>query len=233
MVTRAACQPVLSPLQTRIARLVATLPEADSFALAGGAALIVHRVVDRRTDDLDFFTSNADDVSRLVPAVEAALGAAGLQVSRERVLPTFARLTVSDDSGAATVIDIAWDYRLSPAVKTPVGLVLAEEELAADKLLALAGRVEARDYLDVARLVERLGLDEVCRLAQLKDPGFRRWALADMLEHFDRIARQDFDVDDREYEALRRAVSSWRTTLGSARAPWLGGRTAEPPSVDR
>ena len=210
---------MLSPLQTQIARLVATLPEADSFALAGGAALIVHRVVDRRTDDLDFFTSNADDVPRLVPALEAALGAAGLRVRRERVLPTFARLTVSDDSGAATVVDIAWDYRLSPAVETPVGLVLAEAELAADKLLALAGRVEARDYVDVAHLVERLGLDEVCRLAQQKDPGFRRWALADMLGHFDRIARQDFDLDDDEYEALRRAVATWRTTLGRAGAP--------------
>ncbi len=32
---------MLSPLQEGIARIVASLPEAEGFALAGGAALIV------------------------------------------------------------------------------------------------------------------------------------------------------------------------------------------------
>lgn len=209
------------------------LPEAEGFALAGGAALIVHRLVDRQTNDLDFFTPHAEHVERLLPALEEALDTAGLRVSRERILPTFARLMVRDDTGAETLVDIAWDYRLSPPVETPVGMVLAEEELAADKVLALAGRVEARDYVDVARLVDRLGLDEVCRLAQRKDPGFRRWALADMLAHFDRIPREDFAVGDTEYEALRRAVSAWRSALSSVRPPWLQRGTTEPPGLDR
>jgi hypothetical protein len=46
---------VLSPLQEQVGRIVAALPEADGFALAGGAALVVARVVDRATRDLDFF----------------------------------------------------------------------------------------------------------------------------------------------------------------------------------
>lgn len=206
---------MLSALQARVARLVAALPEASGFALAGGAALIVHRLVDRETNDLDFFTPRADDVPRLLPALEDALQAAGLRVTRDRVLDTFARLTVSDDE-TATVIDLAWDYRLQPPVNTLLGKVVAEDELAADKLLALAGRVEARDYLDVARLAERHGLDGLCRLAEQKDPGFRRWGLADMLARFDGIPRQDFDIDDSEFEELRRTVASWRTSLAQA-----------------
>jgi len=84
----------LSPLQEQVGRSVAALPEADGFALAGGAALVVTRVVDRTTRDLDFFGPSAEDVDRLVPAVESALAVAGLTVRRERSSRGFARRTV-------------------------------------------------------------------------------------------------------------------------------------------
>jgi hypothetical protein len=48
---------VLTPLQQRIARLVASLPEAEGFALAGAGALVVHGYIDRQTRDLDYFTT--------------------------------------------------------------------------------------------------------------------------------------------------------------------------------
>ena len=49
------------------------LPAADDFALAGGAALIVHGLVDRSTRDLDYFATASDAVAGVVPALEAAL----------------------------------------------------------------------------------------------------------------------------------------------------------------
>jgi hypothetical protein len=66
---------LLSPLQQRIAAILASLPEADGFALAGGGALIVRGAIDRVTHDLEFFVGDADAVDRLVPALEAALAA--------------------------------------------------------------------------------------------------------------------------------------------------------------
>ncbi len=51
---------MLSDLQWRIIRLVAQLPEAEGFALAGGAALIAREAVDRRTKDVDFFATRED-----------------------------------------------------------------------------------------------------------------------------------------------------------------------------
>lgn len=161
------------------------MPEAEGFALAGGAGLIVHQVTQRTTNDLDFFTPDAGHVARLLPALEEALRADDLQVTRIRSTTGFARLAV-EDREQATVVDLASDYRLRLAVDTAPGKVVAPEELAADKLLALAGRIEARDYVDVSRLVGRYGLERVCELAGQKDPGFQRWALADMLRHFDR-----------------------------------------------
>ena len=55
-------------------------------------------------------------------------------------------------------IDLAWDTRLWPPEKTAGGVLLSEQELGADKLLALADRGEARDYIDVAALADRVGL---------------------------------------------------------------------------
>jgi hypothetical protein len=49
---------VLSPLQERLVALVAESLAGSDFALAGGAALISQGLVERRTNDLDFFGSS-------------------------------------------------------------------------------------------------------------------------------------------------------------------------------
>jgi predicted nucleotidyltransferase component of viral defense system len=156
---------VLSPLQEQVGRIVAALPEADGFALAGGAALVVARVVDRATRDLDFFGPSADDVDRLVPVVESALVAAELTVRRERCSHGFARLTVvgGDD---VTELDLAADARIRPVGSGPLGPMLSLEELGADKLLALFDRAQPRDFVDVAALVDRFGLERLCETGE-------------------------------------------------------------------
>jgi hypothetical protein len=63
----------------------------------------VGRVVDRSTKDLDFFGPSADDVQSLLATLEPALTDAGLAVRRERVTPSFVRLTVTADDDATEV----------------------------------------------------------------------------------------------------------------------------------
>lgn len=162
---------MLSPLQQAIALIIAGLPEATDFALAGGAALIARGDVDRRTRDLDFFGLAPSDVDRLLPVVDRTLQAAGYSVVRIREAPAFARLEV-EGLGDRTEVDLAADARLFPAEAGPYGPVLAGKELAADNMLALFGRAEARDFVDVEALESRYGLEGLCRLAVEKDPGF-------------------------------------------------------------
>ena len=80
---------MLSPLQEQVATIIAGLDEAEGFALAGGAALIIRGEVDRRTRDLDFFGLTSAAVDRLVPAVDGALRAAGLVVRHATERPWF------------------------------------------------------------------------------------------------------------------------------------------------
>lgn len=85
---------MLSGLQEDVAAIIVGLDEAEGFALAGGAALILRGEVRRTTRDLDFFGLTAEAVDALVPAVERALNAEGLDVRRIRTASGFARLLV-------------------------------------------------------------------------------------------------------------------------------------------
>lgn len=51
---------MLSELQQRVAGIVAGLADADDFVLAGGAALILHGMVERGTRDLGYFATASD-----------------------------------------------------------------------------------------------------------------------------------------------------------------------------
>ena len=201
---------VLSPLQERAARLISALPEAAGFALAGGAALVIRGLVDRTTRDLDFFSTDPTAVEGLLLAVEAALDNAGLDVERERVAEGFARLAVSDGIDS-TLIDLGYDFRLHAPEDSPLGPVLAADDVAASKLLALFARAEPRDFVDVFALASHYGFESLCSLASDRDPGFNLSALADALGSFDWLSRRDFEIDDASFAILKEAMRAWRT----------------------
>jgi hypothetical protein len=88
--------------------------------------------------------------------------------------------------------------------------MLSGEELAVDKLLALFGRAEARDFVDLMEVEPLYGLDHLCRLAAEKDGGFSPSVLADMLGRFSRLRREEFEFDEPRYEQLMHDVEGWR-----------------------
>lgn len=208
---------MLTPLQEQVAEIIAGLEEAKEFALAGGAALIARGDVQRETRDLDFFGLTADAVDRLVPAVDRALRDAGLAVRHIQVNPGFARLVV-ESADDRTELDLAADARLFPAEPGEPAPMLRGEELAVDKVLALFGRAEARDFIDLMEVEPRYGLDRLCNLAAEKDRGFSPAILAEMLARFSRLRREEFELDDARYAQLGHDVERWRErTLDLAR----------------
>jgi predicted nucleotidyltransferase component of viral defense system len=141
-----------------VASIIAGLAEADGFALAGGAALIARGEVQRQTRDLDFFGLTTDAVDRLVPVVDRALRDAGFVVRHVQDSHGFARLIVESNDDR-TELDLGADARLFPTEPGRVAPTLSGEELAVDKVLAVFGRAEARDFVDLAAVEERYGLD--------------------------------------------------------------------------
>ena len=212
---------MLTSLQQRVRSIIAGLPEADTVALAGGGALIVHGIVDRATTDLDFFSPTEVDVRIFAEATRSALEQEGLGVAMERSSPEFVRLLVKEGNNELT-IDIGISGREFASVHTARGRVLAPEDLAGDKLLALFGRAEPRDFIDVYALTARFDVTDLYGFAADKDQGFSLERLRDALSVFDDHPRQAFPITESEFETLREWVHSWRDELPASPAPGRG-----------
>lgn len=192
---------MLDDLQREVAEAFLALPEAQGFALAGGAALICTGLVQRRTKDLDFFTPDPQVVTAAATALERAAGDRGWQVERIRSHPAFVRLVVRKSSDEV-LVELAHDFRLQQTQDLGFGPVLSVEELGADKLLALLGRGEPRDFVDVHALSQRLGTDRMLALAASKDTGFDLYHLAVAVSALRRRSRGEFAVDDDTWRDL-------------------------------
>lgn len=200
---------VLTRLQGQVAAIVARQPEAADFALAGGGALIIRGEVARQTRDLDFFGPSPEAVDRLIPVVEAALRSAGLQVSIVRQNPGFARLEIQSADEEITELDLGADARLLPVDRDHVVPTLAGEELAVDKVLAIFGRAEARDFVDLMAVEARYGLHRLLDLATEKDRGFVTEIFIEMLSTVARLPRDEFEIDDAGFAQLVERVQEW------------------------
>ena len=86
----------LDPLHEQIARIAFALPEAGQVALAGGGAMLAHDLVDRPTQDVDLFTPDPSEVTRLVDALVVALRAEGARVRVDRREPVGLRDSPDD-----------------------------------------------------------------------------------------------------------------------------------------
>jgi hypothetical protein len=182
----------LTGFQIELANLFFSLPESAGFLLAGGGALIAQGLVLRPTEDLDFFTSRA--VGSVEAASEALAGASlarGWSVELLRSGPEFRRWAIV---GPETVlVDLAVD---SPASGSPTvtmaGPALAPRELAVRKTLALFGRAEPRDFIDIYMLNQHFDREDTLRKAAEADPGFGLAVFAVSLRSHRRIDDRDF-----------------------------------------
>lgn len=184
----------LTPYQEAIARLLAAQRTFDSY-LAGGAAIHLEPQSTRYSNDLDYFHDSANRVATAFADDQRVLTQAGHRVIIEMQLPGYIRATVASDR-ASTKVEWAHDsaWRFLPTVRHEVvGYVLHPIDLAVNKLLALAGRDEARDFLDILDLDQRiLSLGALCWSAAGKDPGFTPFALMEILRRRGKYHQEDF-----------------------------------------
>lgn len=184
----------LTAFQRRLLAELAGAPNEDRY-LAGGAALHFAPHSTRYSDDLDFFHDTEARVASAFAADRTLLEGSGYEVGVEMALPGFVRALVARD-GEATRVDWAHDsaWRFMPLVREPFGgLLLHPVDLAANKVLALAGRDEPRDFVDILFVHERtLPLAALCWAVVAKDPGFSPLSLLELLKRRGRHRHEDF-----------------------------------------
>jgi hypothetical protein len=200
---------LLTPLQQEILIVVGRALEDSDFALAGGGAIISQGLVDRRTRDLDFFGSSSLQLAEKLPVIVETLTELGLEVKIDRQVDGFARLEVKG-LGEETEVDFGIDYRLFPSHEGEHSSVLSDKELAVDKVLAVFGRAEPRDFIDLAALSQIFDIRDLFREAVRKDQGFDLEIFANMTNRFDVLPRREFSISDPDFGELRKTAETWR-----------------------
>ncbi len=166
----------LTAFQRDVCRVLAGRRRAGGESyVAGGIALNVALETHRLSRDLDLFHDTTEAVARSWDADRQLLEHTGYAVAPVRERPGFVQATVSrghDRLLIEWVHDSA--YRFFPLVEDEeLGLTLHPFDLATNKVLALIGRLEVRDWIDVIACDERLQpLGYLAWAACGKDPGF-------------------------------------------------------------
>ena len=177
----------LSEVQGRVLRLLAANRSPESY-LAGATVLHQGENTPRYSLDLDYFHDLADSVATSGETDAVTLQAAGYTVTWLLRTPTFHRAVVRVDGGNLR-LEWAQDsaFRFFPVQADPVsGYRLHEADAATGKCLALAGRSESRDFVDMLHLDRTyLPLGALVWAACGKDPGYTPDLL---LEHANRHA---------------------------------------------
>jgi hypothetical protein len=165
----------LTNIQRAVCRVLAKqrIASGESY-VAGGAALNTLLDAPRISQDLDLFHDTAAALAATWNADRAALLDARYEIEVVRERPAFVEAIVR--RGAESVI-LQWThdsaFRFFPLVEHPeLGLTLHPFDLATNKVLALVGRVEARDWIDILQCdsaVQPLGY--LAWAATGKDPG--------------------------------------------------------------
>ena len=185
----------LTEFQARLARLLSAARTPDSY-LAGGAALLVEPNTTRYSNDLDYFHDSEERVASAFADDQSTLLAAGYEVDLEISQPGYLRATVRKGDGSTKVEwahDSAW--RFLPAVRhETTGYSLHPIDLAINKVLALVGRDEPRDFLDTLHVHRTvLPLGALVWAAAGKDPGYTPLGLLDLLRRRGRYRAEDFE----------------------------------------
>lgn len=221
----------LTEFQRAVCRLIAEnrIAQGESY-IAGGVALNTVLEAPRTSRDIDLFHDTEQALLASWDADRALLANAGYAVTVQRERPSFVEALVGRHDGSVLmqwVRDSA--FRFFPLVRhDELGLTMHAFDLATNKVLALVGRLEVRDWVDVIgchEKIQRFGY--LAWGACGKDPGFSPRSL---LEHARRSGHYSAaEVSELSFEGPPPGRSPNGTTV-PASSPSLSRSSIEIPS---
>jgi len=186
----------LTAFQNELLRLLAdNRRKTPGSYVAGGLALNFVLGTPRESRDIDVFHDSVQAMFASWKVDREVLEANGYAFKPLRELPSFLEAEVSRDNVRTEIqwgVDSA--YRFFPLIEDETtGFTLHPLDLAANKLAALVGRTEPRDWIDVITATKKLQ-PLVCLLSAAcgKDPGF---SPTSMLEYVARRHYNQAEID--------------------------------------
>ncbi len=214
----------LTEFQRRVCKIIAAqrIASGESY-IAGGVALNEAISGARVSRDIDLFHDTDAALDASWNADRELLVQLGFNVLPIRERASFVEAEVSQH-GESVLLQWVRDsaFRFFPLVEdSTFGLALHPFDLATNKVLALVGRVEVRDWVDTIACNDNLQpLGYLAWAACGKDPGFNPLAILNEAARGARYSKEEvdtlsFDGPPPDVTALS---THWRALLDSARA---------------
>lgn len=186
---------MLTDFQKQIVRVLSRFRNEGSY-FAGGSALNLS--YPRRSSDFDIFHDDIKACTKSFVVDVSALRQNGYEI---KVLRSPEKNGIGSVQAAkdGQMTEIEWvadsSFRFFPIEEHPdLGFVLNQHDLATNKVLALAGRREVRDYYDICTLIkDQQPVDAYIWAACGKDPGYTPILLLDQMAFNSSYQKEEFD----------------------------------------
>ncbi len=179
---------ILTDLQQRVLKLLFADKEIRRhFYLTGGTALSAFHLEHRYSDDLDLFTHSAG-IESMDRIVRDGIRDAGLSLKMERSSSTFRRFRVEKELQLDLVRDV--DFRVGSPQLIDGIMVDTPKNIAVNKVLAIYGRLDPKDYVDLYFIMknEKYDILDLLSLAGNKDAGIEPFSWARVIADAESIA---------------------------------------------
>lgn len=214
----------LTRFQRDLCQLIAANRRAQGESyVAGGAALNLLTEASRISRDIDLFHDTAEALEATWQADRRLLEEHGYELTSVHERASYVEALVAKDRESVLV---QWTrdsaFRFFPLVENDqFGLVLHPVDLATNKTLALVGRLEIRDWIDLITCHERIQpLGYLAYAACGKDPGFSPLAILEQAGRSGHYTASEMEglVFDGPAPDLGDLSRRWHAMLEEARA---------------
>jgi len=181
---------ILTPLQQEFLTRFFAYDVGQRFFLTGGTALAGFYLHHRLSTDLDLFTVDDEAFGRLDPELGRLGRELHCTIRTTASTPAFHQVVLTAEDGTEIKVDLVRDIDVQFGEKhrTPDVIVDSLLNMAVNKVIAIFGRADVKDFVDLHFLLQRgYDLEELFRLAREKDLGFTAFYFAGMLRHIHKV----------------------------------------------
>src|SRR6266481_2328143 len=144
----------MTPFQARVLEILFSVESVHrNYYFTGGTALAEFYLQHRESDDLDVFTREGRDMRNDYREVMRVLNSEGMDILLRQENDQFVRFVVSGNSEAEEGLKVEFcrdaGGQMSPAITSGNIIVDSFEDIAVNKVCAIHGRTEVKDYVDL------------------------------------------------------------------------------------
>lgn len=175
--------PILYPHQTRILTLFFSAPFSKTFFLTGGTALSAFYLAHRESQDLDFFSLEIFNTMALRTTMQEIAQQTKSKMIISQRSQTYNEIFLENKGEDwKQKIDIVQEQpkHFGDLVKIENIIVDSLINIATNKILAVFGRLEVKDYIDLYMICTKTNLtfEKIFDLAKQKDTGLSEFYFA-------------------------------------------------------